>query len=210
MRNLLDRGLRFRRLQALSTACIVCGVLLLISPVPWMIYTGRAAAEVQTQALTEWESSTARVRSGPAGEDGPFPSGMVLTIPHLGLRRFVPDGATPDHLRRFGVGRITWTALPDADGIVAIAGHRTTHGAPFYRLDRLEQGDAIVVDFQGRRYTYRVDRFETVRPTQVEVLQAHRDPRAIALVTCTPAYSAAYRLVVLGHLETVDLMGAQP
>lgn len=203
------RALRRKELRVLSAVCIVGGILLVLSPWVWATYTGQAVGETQTEALASWERASVRGQVAPGPEQASFPSGMVLTIPSLGLRRFVPEGATSDHLRRFGVGRITWTALPHANGTVGIAGHRTTHGAPFFRLDRLEQGDAILVDFQGRRYTYRVDRFELVRPTRVDVLQDRPDRRTIALVTCTPVYSAAYRLVVLASLDTITPLGTQ-
>lgn len=43
-----------------------------------------------------------------------------------------------------------------------------------------------------------------VRLEEVDVLQAPLGMRGIALVTCAPAYSAAYRLVVLGMLRGVS------
>lgn len=132
---------------------------------------------------------------------------MVLSIPSLGLRRFVPNDAAVNQLKAYGVGWISGTAVPGANGVVGIAGHRTTYGAPFLRLDRLVEGDAILVDYRGQRFVYRVERFETVDPSRVEVLQSSPDERMIALITCTPAYSAASRLVVFGRLEAVGLQG---
>jgi sortase A len=141
---------------------------------------------------------------------------MVLEIPRLGVRRLVPDGATVQNLKQYGVGHISWTAFPqavrgavadpiaaapDRGGIVAIAGHRTTYGAPFYRIGTLRTGDAVVLLYAGRRYVYRVDRQLTTRPSDVEALDGDAD--TIALVTCAPPFSAAFRLIVFGHLERV-------
>jgi len=193
--------------QALSLALVVCGAGMIVSPVVWIGYTGRTVNATQARALASWEQagSFAAVPVGTVPAQQTSPSArMVLTIPSLGLRRYVPEDSTPDYLRRYGVGWIPWTALPDGEGVVGIAGHRTTYGAPFFRLDVLEVGDVVHLDYGGQRYTYRVERFATVRPTQVEVLQGSR---TIALVTCTPAYSAASRLVVLGSLETVAGLG---
>lgn len=191
--------------KAFSAALLVCGTFVIIAPWAWVAGTSRAVHAAQAQALSSWDQDAAR----PAltAEQRAGDARMVLSIPSLNLRRFVPNDATPEHLRTYGVGWIPWTALPGSDGVVGIAGHRTTHGAPFFRLDRLEDGDAIHVDYRGHRYTYRVERFETVSPTQVEVLQAPPDRRMIALVTCTPAYSAASRLIVLGRLEAVAALG---
>jgi len=36
--------------------------------------------------------------------------------------------------------------LPGENGTVGIAGHRTTYGAPFRRIDELDRGDKIVVE----------------------------------------------------------------
>ncbi len=197
---MLASGQTFSRL---STACIVVGILLLLSPVAWVLYTGREASEVQTAALAAWEGGRA-AESASSGHVSPA-DGLLLTIPRLDVRRFVPEGATPDHLRRYGVGRITWTALPTDSGLLGIAGHRTTYGAPFFRLDRLQPGDAILVDYGGHRYTYRVQRQATVTPERADALQEDTGGRGIALVTCSPPYSAAFRLIVFGSLDQVDL-----
>lgn len=206
MRWLRETGVRYLGLEgtrALSAALVAGGLIVIIAPAAWVARTGRAVDSAQGRALASWDQQASRPPSGLEQQGTPDEAKMVLSIPGLGLRRFVPNDSTPDHLKAYGVGWIPWTALPGADGLVGIAGHRTTHGAPFFRLDKLMAGDPILIDYRGHRYTYRVERFETVDPTQVEVLQAPSDRRMIALVTCTPAYSAANRLVVLGRLETV-------
>jgi sortase A len=187
-----------RMLSRLSTLCIVFGVLLLVAPAAWVLYSGREASEMQTAALAAWEAG--RPEPAPAGRASGS-TGLVLTIPRLGVRRFVPEGATAEHLRRYGVGRITWTSLPTDAGILGIAGHRTTYGGPFFRIDQLQPGDTILVDYGGHRYTYRVERQVTVTPDKADTLQAATGTSAIALVTCSPPYSAALRLIVFGHLE---------
>ena len=42
-----------------------------------------------------------------------------------------------------GPGHYPETPLPGQEGNAAIAGHRTTYGAPFHRLDELKPGDEI-------------------------------------------------------------------
>ena len=54
------------------------------------------------------------------------------------------------------------TPLPGARGTVAIAGHRTTYGAPFRRIDELERGDRIELGMPYGRFTYRVERTRIV------------------------------------------------
>lgn len=204
------RALAPENTQALSTALMICGSLVIIVPWAWVAGTARSVNAVQVQALSSWDAAIAQSSSSAAPSSGGESADvgpMVLSIPSLGLRRFVPNDATPDDLKAYGLGWIPWSALPASQGVVGIAGHRTTYGAPFFRLDRLVEGDAILIDYRGHRYTYRVERFETVSPTRVEVLQAPPEQRMIALVTCTPVYSAASRLVVLGRLETIAAWG---
>lgn len=195
-------------------ACLLSGAVLAVSPAGWVTATALTAGRTQTAALAAWDEAPAGVPSRmprqPAAEQAASRTGMVLTIPRLGLRRFVPGGATAEHLRRFGVGRITWTPTPPAEGILGIAGHRTTYGAPFFRLDSLRNGDLIFVEYQDRRYQYTVRGFEVVPPDRIDVLFGDPGERGIALVTCTPAYSAAFRLVVLGNLTAVTPQAALP
>ena len=44
-----------------------------------------------------------------------------------------------------GPGHYPGTPLPGQIGNAAIAGHRTTHGAPFYRINELAKGDRIKI-----------------------------------------------------------------
>ena len=51
----------------------------------------------------------------------------------------VVEGVTPEVLKR-GPGRYPDTAMPGEKSNFAIAGHRTTYGAPFFHVDRLQPG----------------------------------------------------------------------
>jgi sortase A len=91
--------------------------------------------------------------------------------------------------------------MPGELGNAAIAGHRTTYGAPFFDLDHVKPGDDIfLTDTQGRRWDYKVDRSFVVSPTDVSVL----DPTPFAqltLTTCNPRFSATNRLIVTAKLS---------
>jgi len=190
--------------RILSTVLLLAGGGLIAFPLVRIGYTALYVGPMQSAALAAWEQQAApaagRVQSGGRHP----PAGLVLAIPRLGLRRYIPEGANLAQLRRYGAGRITWTALPDRTGIVGIAGHRTTYGAPFFRLNKLVQGDFILIDYAGKRFTYIVTDRHVLRPERSEVLQGSPGQRGVALVTCTPAYSAAYRLVILGRLREVS------
>lgn len=98
-----------------------------------------------------------------------------------------------------GPGHYPGTALPGGSGNAAIAGHRTTYGAPFFRVDELEAGDPIFITIRGGRYRYDVSELKIVAPEDAWVLEPTEDNR-LTLTTCHPRYSAAQRLIVVAQL----------
>jgi sortase A len=104
-----------------------------------------------------------------------------------------------------GPGHYPQTAAPGEAGNFAVAGHRTTHGAPFFRLDELREGDEIhVVDRQGDEHVYAFREQRIVAPTNLDVLGSEPIPDAqgiITLTTCHPRFSNSQRLIVFGELQ---------
>jgi LPXTG-site transpeptidase (sortase) family protein len=124
-----------------------------------------------------------------------------LQIPAIGLDEIVVSGTAESDLAE-GPGHYVGTAAPGQAGNVAIAGHRTTNGAPFNRLGQLAIGDEIVLTtLAGERLTYKVSQAPVpVSPSDVTVLDDFSDNR-ITLTTCNPEYSSTQRLIVVGELE---------
>ena len=116
---------------------------------------------------------------------------------------FVVSGSTLELLKA-GPGHYPLSDRPGGEGNLAIAGHRTTYGAPFWSVNELAEGDTIhVVDRQGREWTYAYREQRIVAPTDVWVVG--EDPLGdgaptITLTTCHPRGSAAQRLIVFGEL----------
>ena len=106
--------------------------------------------------------------------------------------------AVPD-LRK-GPGHYPDSPMPGQIGNAAIAGHRTTYGAPFNRIDELAPGDEITVLTTSGTFRYSVTGQLIVSPKQTEVLNATPDA-TLTLTTCNPKYSARERLVVQARLE---------
>jgi sortase A len=130
----------------------------------------------------------------------------VIDIPKIDLNdKVVVEGVGRDELRK-GPGHVPSTVLPGQPGTFGVSGHRTTYGAPFYRLNELAKGDTITVVTREAIYTYSVTRTAIVRPTDTQVLDnvigADDKPKAtITLTTCHPRYSARQRLIVFGDLR---------
>jgi sortase A len=133
-------------------------------------------------------------RSGPGD-----PLGRIR-MASIGVSDVFVEGTGTADLRK-GPGHYPATPLPGERGTVGIAGHRTTYGAPFRRLDDLRRGDRIELAMPYGRFTYRVARTQIVAPTATWVTD--RAPRdRLILSACHPLYSAARRIVVFADLES--------
>jgi sortase A len=141
---------------------------------------------------------------------GPEDRTLKLTIPKMsrveeatipnapGTDTEALDNNTAIHLEGTG---FPWEEEPN----VYIAGHRL--GYPnsgsflaFYDLNVLENGDEVyVTDADGTKYTYRVFKDMTVKPTDLSVTKPVAGKNVLTLQTCTlPDYSE--RLVIQAEL----------
>ena len=128
-----------------------------------------------------------------------------LTILSANINHYVVFGATNKKLE-YGPGYILGTSLPGSGGNFAIAGHRTTYGAPFGDLDKVQVGETIIFQTNTNQYKYQVIDVKIVSPEDNYVLENYGDDR-ITLTTCHPKFSAKQRLVVIGQLEKVEVFG---
>jgi sortase A len=123
-----------------------------------------------------------------------------LQAPSIGLDWIVVSGVGVDDLKK-GPGHYPDTPMPGQNGNVGIAGHRTTYGAPFFRIDELKVGDDITLTaLDGRVFTYTVTDQFIVSPSQTEVL-APSDSPILTLTSCHPRYSAKKRIIVQAALD---------
>jgi len=134
--------------------------------------------------------------SGLAAEDF-FP--LKISIPTIELECMVYEGTDTETLKK-GPGHIIPTPLPGEEGRCTISGHRTTYGAPFNRVDEIEEGDTIYLEtLDGRLYAYIVTGFEIVKPTDVYILEG-TNKIELLITTCHPKFSSASRLIVIAEL----------
>lgn len=116
---------------------------------------------------------------------------------------YVVAGVRTADLKR-GIGFYPGTAPPGDFGNTALAGHRTTYGAPFENIDRLRAGDPLILTtIDGRRLVYLVETSEIVSPEDTDVLLQPDDPgeAVLTLTTCHPKRSTKQRLVVHARLD---------
>ena len=117
-----------------------------------------------------------------------------IEIPAIGVDEYVVEGTDLDSLRK-GPGHYPETPLPGERGTAAIAGHRTTYGAPFRHIDELDPGDRIIIDMPDGRFVYRVEESKIVDDQDLSVLEPV-GYRRLMLSACHPLYSAAQRIIV--------------
>jgi sortase A len=139
----------------------------------------------------------------------PLPGDAIgrIEIPSIGVEDYVVEGTDLENLRK-GPGHYRETPLPGDRGTVAIAGHRTTYGAPFRKIDQLRRGQEVAVDMPYGRYVYRVESTKIVEPTDLSVLDQVRYDRLV-LSACHPLYSAAQRVVVFSRLVRREPSGVR-
>ena len=214
-----------RGLRALSTVMIVAGAILLIDAgvtLVWQEPVSAVYARLQQDRLADELVELERAPLEPAEQraleripdprrrlafraralerrlDPGDPMGRIV-MPAIGVSEVFVEGTDADDLRT-GPGHYAQTPLPGEPGTVAIAGHRTTYGAPFRDVDKLDRGDRIELRMPYGRFVYRVERTRIVEPTETSVID-RVDHDRLVLSACHPLYSAAQRIIVFARLE---------
>jgi sortase A len=160
-----------------------------------------------TTSTTSTTSTTTTVPPLPVPEPPPNPRAPeprielgTLRVPTLELDTTLLRGVSLTVLDQ-GPGHWPGTAEPGGWGNTVISAHRTTHGAPFRHLDRLEVGDEVHVDADGTTHTYVVTGSEIVNPDALWII-AQKPGRTLTMFACHPPGSVAQRIVVYGELRT--------
>lgn len=127
-----------------------------------------------------------------------------VVIPKLKLDEKIWFGNN-EKLVNKGVWHIPHSSTPDKGSNTVLVGHRFSYKDPavFYHLDKLGMDDRIVVAYQGRLYTYKVNDKRIVAPAEISV-EAPTENDVLTLYTCNPLWSTRERLVVTAELEAIE------
>lgn len=203
--------------RALGWVLIAAGSVVLLYLVYSLWFTNLGTNAEQSRMLERWEAEVQAPAEAPPAEqpEAPVeaPGGAVALLefhrpgsgepPVRDGPLAVVAGVDRESLTR-GPGHYPGTAPPGQPGNFAVAGHRTTYGAPFFRLDQLRAGDEVhAIDPDGVRHVYVVRDVRVVDPNATWVVGP--DPLGagrplLTLTTCHPRFSAAQRLVVFAEL----------
>ena len=187
---------------------MIAGAGMLAYPLATHVYSSTKQRSLDAEFLTpEFK------RNFQAGQ---IVEGQVLTrivIERLGVNALIVEGTEPKALRA-GAGHYRKTALPCQTGNVGIAGHRTTYGKPFSRVDELSAGDTIslvtperscdyvvVEGERGKRRPRRGAAAWITHPNDGAVL-GPLPGSMLTLTTCHPKGSARERLILRAQLKT--------
>ncbi|GAA4286877.1 class E sortase [Georgenia daeguensis] len=202
--------------ELLLTAGLLLGLF-----VVWQVYwTDVEVAGDQTAAIDEMrqqfeapaveEPVEPRTDAPPVMEPvGEGESLAILHVPRWGADYEVPirEGVGMwDVLNTGAAGHYPGTALPGDVGNFALAGHRQSYGAAFAHVDKLQNGDRIIVETAQAWLVYEVTDNYVVTPDEVDVVApVPGDPaaapteRMITFTTCHPLWSTRERWITHGQ-----------
>lgn len=136
----------------------------------------------------------------------PENSNGKIIIPKIDVEMPIIVSNDSEEGLRGGTWILPRTSTPDKGRNTVLLAHRLqnnlSYSKTFYNLDKLKQGDVIVVEWGGLEYHYIMSYSEIVKPEQTEVLNPSIEP-IVTLITCDPWYSTENRLVVTAALVNV-------
>ncbi|WP_370456075.1 Class D sortase [Sporosarcina sp. ANT_H38] len=106
----------------------------------------------------------------------------ILQIPKIDKELPIVEGTDEDALKQ-GVGHYTSTVYPGQKDQILLSGHRDT---VFTGLDKLQNGDSIIVEMQHGTFTYAVVDTEIVDENDTTVIRSTAPDEMLTLSTCYP------------------------
>jgi len=169
-----------RRTLLIGAVALFAGVgLWQLGQGAWIYVKARLAQRLLQRAWARTLRGEPEARPWPWADTWPV---ARLQVPAHGVDLIVLAGVSGRTLA-FGPGHAPGSAVPGAPGTAIVAGHRDTH---FRFLERLKQGDEIIVEVPGlRRSRLRVQETSVVDSRTAVIRTEDRSARLV-LVTCYP------------------------
>lgn len=137
--------------------------------------------------------------AGPVIVPTPAPGNALrLRIPAIDVDAPVVQGDGWEQLKK-GVAQHVGTANPGEAGNIVLSAHNDIFGEIFRYLDRLEDGDEIILQTMTQEYVYRVAYWRVAEPTDIGVMAPTQEP-IVTLISCYPYLVNSHRIVVVGEL----------
>jgi sortase A len=139
----------------------------------------------------------------PAKLESPKQNDNRIIIPKIGVN--ISYGEGEKSLNNGAWWRYPERGNPEKGGNFILAAHRfeiqptpqaTWEKSPFYRIEQLSIGDEVIVDYNGKRYGYKIDERKDVKPDQIEIEAASQTPK-LTLYSCTLGGAKDGRIVLI-------------
>lgn len=148
-------------------------------------------------------------------------AGNWIRIPALNLNvplALSPSINDPDVLQTLDLGAALYPngIAPGRLGNTFISAHST--GEPwkgkyrfaFLKINEIEAGNTINLDYQGTRYTYTVVTKDIVTPTADFRVISDRPVPTVTLMACWPLWSTSKRMLITGELTNITKLTPTP
>lgn len=122
-----------------------------------------------------------------------------MQIPAIDVDAPVVMGDGWDQLKK-GIAQHIGTANPGKPGNMVVSAHNDIFGEIFRDLDKLKNGDEVVIFTNARQYVYTVTGTKIVEPTATEVM-ADTKNATVTLISCYPYMVDKQRIVVTAVLQ---------
>ena len=195
----------------------ICAVVVILAAA-FIQYNGLIFAQVQS-FISPGSTSGQDIIIG-TGNDQPVGSEPRVIVPKINVNAPVIYGLTDlseqSSQTALQNGVIHYpiagaSAEPGQNGNAVFLGHSSSdffkpgdYKFIFVQLNRLSVGDLFYLDFEGKRYTYRVRETKIINPNEVGTLAIGTDKPYATLITCDPPGTAQRRLVVIGDQISPD------
>ena len=170
--------------ELMLTAAAVCALY-----IAWQMWWTGVQAEhnqIETRQSVSWsdpgQSDSVTIAQAQEGDPPAQPQsaqeGELIAqvyIPRFGSQwqRNLVEGTSLTELNKHGLGHYKDSQMPGQVGNFAFAGHRNGYGQPLGDVDKLQEGDPIIVRTQDYWYVYHYTSYKIVLPTDIEVVAAN-------------------------------------
>lgn len=142
-----------------------------------------------------------------------------LIIPKINVEAPIAFGVSNDYNSQMkametGVAHFSIpgaSSTPGQTGNTVLAGHSSNDAFVngdykfiFAQNEKLQTGDTIYVNYQGKRYAYKITTKEVVMPEEVSKLVYPTDKPVLTLVSCVPLGTALKRLLITAEQVSPD------
>ena len=155
--------------------------------------------------INQANSSTTRLIEQTAGEitdnrlyipkidiNLPYSTGDARTMENGAWWR-VPENGNPEDGGNF--------VLSAHRFIMGMTPEQTLRKSPLYNIDKLAVDDQIIIDYSGRRYTYKISQIFSVKPEAIEIENRTDEPQ-LTLYSCTLGGASDGREVIIAKPVT--------